>query len=126
MASLYPYAESFAAPFLEFSITFNIIARVGNSNAAGVYIIKETSGGTSTVSFDSSKSCTFYNGNNVKETLTASMWTVKTINGHTNMYFNITGTSDYFFSGNATINGYVNNQPVAVFLDTINVTFSYS
>ena len=121
-----PTGRVFPAAASISKITFNIVARVGNSNASGVYIIKETSGGTSTVSFDSSKSCTFYNGNNVKETLTASMWTFKTINGHTNMYFNITGTSDYFFSGNATINGYVNNQPVAVFLDTINVTFTYS
>jgi len=108
-------------------ITFGIIGRVGNSNASGLYIIKSTSGGSSAVTFDSSKSCTFYNGNNVQKTVTTDMWDVKTIHGHTNLYFSISGPeSSYFFSGTSTINGYVNNQPVALFLSNINVTFSYS
>lgn len=94
-------------------ITFNIIARVNGS-----YIIKGTSGGTDSASFDSSLASSFYNSANASKSLTTSMWS-KTIQGGTNIYISLTGGASDFFGGSA-----LNNSAVCLYLSNIQVTLS--
>ena len=106
-------------------ISFNIVARAGNSNSTGTYIIKSSSGGSSPVSFSSTSSSTFYNGANVSKTLTTAMWRTKELQGGTNIYL-VLGTDDttaYFFSS-SSINSQINNQPLGIYLGDIQVTFN--
>lgn len=103
-------------------ITFNICVRCSNANGNGYYIVKRAGGSADSVAFDSSKSCTFYDGNNAQKTLTTSMWT-KNLNGGTNIYISLYG-GDHFFSGSSTITGYCNNNAATVYLSGITVTLS--
>jgi len=105
------------------NVSFDIVARAGNSNGAGLYIIRNSSSGTSSITFNSNSSSTFYNGAGTSKTITSSMVTA-TIQGNTNIFIYINSGSNYFFGGNATNNGYVNNNPVVVTLSDIVVTFN--
>ena len=104
-------------------LSFAIVARAGNKNSTGMYIVKSTSGGSSGASFTKGSAFSFYNGANASKSLAASKVTVS-LYGGTNIYVNMVSGTDYFFSGNSTNNGYVNNQPVVVFLTSISVGFS--
>ena len=104
-------------------ITFNMVARVGSSNGTGKYIVKSTSGGSSAQAFDSSTTTKFYNASDTQKSLTSAMWTGKAIEGQTNIRIYLDSDSSYFFTGNATNNGYCNNQPVSIYLTSINITF---
>ena len=105
-------------------LTFNIVVRASNSNGAGYYIIKATSGGSDAKAFDSTKSFSFYNANNVSKTLTTSQRTI-TLQGATNILVNFAGASD-IFSGTPTIRNYINNNACIVTLTNIVVKLSYS
>lgn len=108
-------------------ITFTCVARAGSSNGTGKYIIKSASGGSAGQAFDSSTTTKFYNAADQQKSLTSSMWTTKTIDGQTNIRIFWDGdpndANNYFFVGNSTNNGYCNNQPVAMYLSGINITF---
>ena len=105
-------------------LTFNIVVRASNSNGAGYYIIKATSGGAGAKAFDSTKSFSFYNANNVSKTLTTSQMAIS-LQGSTNIYVNFTASED-FFSGTSTIRGYINNNACVVSLSNIVIKLSYS
>lgn len=104
-------------------VTFDIVARAGNANASGMYVVKKTSGGSDLAPFDSSSAFSFYNGANASKSLAANKITV-TLQGLTNINVSMASGSQHFFSGSATNSGYVNNQPVAMILNniTVNVT----
>ena len=106
-------------------ISFNINARASNSNGAGYYIIKNTSGGTDVATFDSSVPNKFYNANNIQKSLTSTMWATKAITGRTNIYIALHGGANYFFSGTSAINGYINNNAVTVYLSAITVELEF-
>lgn len=105
-------------------LTFNIVARASNSNGAGYYIIKATSGGSDAKAFNSTANFSFYNANNVSKTLTASQRSI-TLQGSTNIHVNFAGGDD-FFSGTSTIRNYINNNACVVTLTNIVVELSYS
>lgn len=104
-------------------LTFNIVVRASNSNASGLYIVKDASGGTDVKYYDSTASFQFYNGANQPKTLTTAMSTIS-LQGGTNIYVNWVGSGNYFFSGTSTYNGYVNNQPISVMLTDITATLN--
>lgn len=104
-------------------LTFNIVVRASNSNASGLYIVKNASGGTDVKYYDSTASFQFYNGANQPKTLTTAMSTIS-LQGGTNIYVNWVGSGNYFFSGTSTYNGYVNNQPISVMLTDITATLN--
>ena len=107
------------------SVRFYMVCRVSNSNASGVYIVKQTSGSASQVLVDSSQNSVIYNGNNVAKTILPSHWHFS-LNGGTNVAINLncSSSSTYFFSGTETINGYVNNQAATIALTSITITFN--
>lgn len=108
-------------------LTGNLIARGSSANGGGYYFIKQsTSGGA--ITFDSSANFTFYNANNVQKTVTPSMWTNNLrIDGQTNIFAGITGSTNstaYFFTGNQTITGYINNNAAVLQFATLQVTLN--
>lgn len=105
-------------------LTFNIVVRASNSNGAGYYIIKATSGGSGAKAFDSTANFSFYNANNVSKTLTTSQRTIS-LQGSTNIQVSFSGGDD-FFSGTSAIRGYINNNACVVSLTNIVVELSYS
>lgn len=107
------------------SISFNILVRAGNHNGTGMYIVKASSGGSDAASFNSSSAFTFYNGTNQSKSLAQSKIT-KSIQGNTNLLISMASGTDYFFSGNATNSGYLNNQPCVVRLTGITVSLAYA
>ena len=107
------------------SISFNIVARIGNSDGAGVYLIKDSPDGTSAITFNSTSSSYFFNGANLGKILTPQMWRAVSLQGGTNIYLNL-GTSDltsYFF-GSSSLNAKINNHPFSAFLGNIQVEFN--
>jgi hypothetical protein len=104
-------------------ISFDILARVANYNTGNQhYLIKKTSGGYDFAHFDSyiGVSGEFYNLANELKDLPTS-WT-KIIHGNTNIYVEIAGGTNYF-SG-AELASYVNNQPLAIELNNVEITLS--
>lgn len=105
-------------------ITFGMVARAGNSEGAGIYIVKSASGGTSAAALDSSASSTLYNGNNQQKTLLATNWSWS-LQGRSNLFVKFT-TEDDFFSGTTTIRGQINNQPTALYFNNITLYLSFA
>ena len=105
-------------------ITFDIIGRSANANGTGYYIIKSSAGGYNAASFNSSVPSTFYNAADDQKTLTTALWTSKSIQGGTNIYISLGDNTTDFFSGNATIRNYINNNPVVLYLSNIQVILS--
>lgn len=105
------------------SLRFNMNGRAGSSDGQGYYIIRGSSGGTDTALFwygSIGGTTAFYNANNNQKAVTQSMWTVS-LQGGTNILVKINGGENYFFSGNATKDGYLNNQPVVLYLTYVTV-----
>lgn len=98
-------------------ITGQIEVRASNSEAAGIYIISSTSSASSAgyVNFNTSSSLTFYNGNGQSKTISASKCTASLQGGTNLMIEYVTGT-DWFFSGNSTVGGHINNNAATVSL----------
>ena len=114
------------------SISFNIVARAASSTSSsntsgGFYCIKSAASGTSAATFNSaSTSITFYDAGNNSRTLTGTTFKNSvSIQGGTNILVNINSGTNYFFTGNATNLGYLNNQPVAVDLQSIVINLTY-
>ena len=97
----------------------NIVVRAANHNAAGVYIWKQNS--TERVPFNTLENSIFIDGAGATQTILPSFWRL-TIQGESNLLLEVTGNTSYFFPGNATNNGYLNNQPCVVDLQGIKVT----
>lgn len=105
------------------SLRFYINGRAGSSDGQGYYIIRGSSGGTDMALFEygsTGGTAVFYNANNNMKSVTQSMWTVS-LQGGTNILVRINGGENYFFSGNATKDGYLNNQPVVLYLSNVTV-----
>ena len=105
------------------SISFGICCRAGNANSTGMYIVKKTSGGSDFAQFDSNSTFTFYDGSNTSRSLAQSSIT-KSVYARSNIFIEFVGTSNYFFTGNSTNNGYCNNQPVCVDLSGTIITLN--
>jgi len=105
------------------SLQFNMNGRAGSSEGQGYYIVRGSSSGTDTAPFgfgSAGGTTAFYNANNNQKLVTPSMWTVS-FQGGTNILVTINGGENYFFSGNATKDGYLNNQPVVLYLTYVTV-----
>lgn len=98
-------------------ITGQIEVRASNSESAGIYIISSSSSPVAAgyVNFNTSSSLTFYNGNGQSKTLAASKCTVS-LQGGTNLMIEYVTGSDWYFSGNATVGGHINNNAATVSL----------
>ena len=110
-------------------IEFDVCARCGYNTAnsgAGYYIVKDSASGTSTVHVKSNDTSRFYNAGGIAKDLLTSHWTGNSIQGNTNIYISWNTNTTDFFTQNATNRGYLNNQPVTVFLANINITLTYS
>ena len=110
-------------------IEFDVCARCGYNTAnsgAGYYIVKDSASGTSTVHIKSNATSRFYNAGGTAKDLLVSHWAGKSIQGNTNIYISWNTNTTDFFTQNATNRGYLNNQPVTVFLANINITLTYS
>ena len=103
-------------------ITCNIVVRASNANGTGYYIVKKTSGSTDQAPFDSSQNFSFYNAGNALKTLVPSKM-VLSLHGNTNIRVELSETS-YFFSNDATIHNYINNNACTVAMDSIKVTLN--
>lgn len=97
----------------------NIVVRAANHNAAGVYIWKQNS--TERVPFNTLENSVFIDGAGATQTILPSFWRL-TIQGESNLLLEVTGNTSYFFPGNATNNGYLNNQPCVVDLQGVKIT----
>lgn len=97
----------------------NIVVRAANHNAAGVYIWKQNS--TERVPFNTLENSIFIDGAGATQTILPSFWRL-TIQGESNLLLEVTGNTSYFFPGNATNNGYLNNQPCVVDLQGVKIT----
>ena len=106
-------------------LTFDIVARASSSNGQGIYIIKKTSGSSDAASFTLGRNFTFYNGDNQSKTVTPSMVTVE-IHGGTNIFIRFSSGVANFFTGNATNTTYVNNNALAIRLNSISLTTNVS
>ena len=106
-------------------ITGQIEVRASNSEGAGLYIISSTNSGSQAgyVYFDTNSAVSFYNGNGQSKSLAANKMTY-TLEGGTNIGFNMTSGTDWFFSGNSTIGGHINNNASVVSLYGITVYFN--
>lgn len=102
------------------AISFKIGARAANQNGAGMYIIKDSASGVSSVTFNSANAFTFYNGASASKTVAQSN-IQKLLYGQTNILIHIVSGANGF-SGNATNTGYINNQPVSIWLTDISIT----
>ena len=105
------------------SLRFNMNGRAGSSNGQGSYIIRGSSSGTDTALFwygSTGGTTSFYNANNNQKSVTQSMWTVS-MQGGTSILVRINGGENYFFSGNSTKDGYLNNQPVVLYLTNVTI-----
>lgn len=101
----------------------SMVARATNRNGTGMYIVKASSGGSDAVAIVSDDPSLIYNGANNLVTIPKAAWTV-TLQGGTNVLVNIATGRSNFFSGSATNTGYINNQAVSLFLDSIFVTIA--
>lgn len=100
-------------------VTGNIVVRAGNHNSTGIYIWKQNS--TQPMPFDTSVNSIFSDGANATQTILPSYWNLS-IQGESNLYMQVISGTSYFFSGNSTNNGYLNNQPCVVELREVKVT----
>lgn len=118
-----PTGRLFSSGTTVSSLRFSMNGRAGSSEGQGNYIIRGSSSGTDTVLFwygSTGGTTSFYNANNNQKSVTQSMWTVS-LQGGTNILVRINGGENYFFSGNATKDGYLNNQPVVLYLSSVTV-----
>lgn len=100
------------------SFSCNICVRASNRNYTGLYVIKNTSGGSDETPFNTANSpmATFYDGANNRRTPTIKP--TISLQGRTNLFFNWeTGTANYF-SGN------VNNQACTVLMTNIRIVLN--
>lgn len=98
-------------------ITGQIEVRASNSESAGIYILSSTSSPIASgyVNFNTASSFSFYNGNGQSKTLTTSHYELG-LHGGTNVMIGFVTNSDWFFSGNSTIGGHINNNAATVSL----------
>lgn len=104
-------------------VTCLICVRASNANGSGYYIIKKTSGGTDQVSFDSTQNFTFYNANNTSKTLATTKISTS-LEGGTNVRVSLGTEASYFFSGDSTIGGYINNNACTVDMSSLKITLN--
>lgn len=115
------------------SISFRICGRAASSTSlsntsGGYYFIRGTSDGSDTALFDSTiASSFFYDPRNNRRTITSTQLLESTsIQGGTNILISISSSTDYFFTGDATILGYLNNQPIILDLQSIVINLNYN
>lgn len=115
-----PTGRAFPSGTTLTAISFKIGARAANQNGTGMYIIKDSASGTGNATFNSANAFTFYNGAGSSKTVAQSN-IQKLFYGQTNIVIHIV-SGTHGFSGNSTNTGYVNNQPVSVWLTDISIT----
>lgn len=114
------------------SISFNIGVRASYADGEGKYIVKGSSGGTTPARFEydpngtysaSNPIMTFYDGANNKRTPYKKP-TVQIEDGCM-LYFEwVTGTN-YYFAGNSTLSGKLNNNACTAYIDSIVIDIGY-
>lgn len=114
------------------SISFNISVRASYADGEGKYIVKDSSGGTTPARFEydpngaysaSNPIMTFYDGANNKRTPYKKP-TVQIEDGCM-LYFEwVTGTK-YYFAGNSTLSGKLNNNACTAYIDSIVIDVGY-